>query len=311
MRLPAALAASYGLAPTAPAPVATKQAPASGDWQQARFHCCDTDWLVAAPGPRAADAVDLARREALRLESILNAFDARSAVATLNRDGRVTDPVVARVARRALELERRTEGVFSIQQGRLEHELKAFIRGGPPPAAATAANPVRVEGDTVLAAAPVDLNGIAKGWMADRVAETLEAAGAPGFVDAGGDIARPRGRVHIDAPGHAGPAGGSSTYSIATLQTTWNIATSGTTRRQRDGLSHLYDPRTGRVAAHHEQVTVVAREDCALADVLATVLCVLPSLEALAVAQRWPDVEAMFVAHGRVWWTTGFEDHVA
>lgn len=266
------------------------------------FPCCDTQWTIAV-SVGDPSAVQAAVAEVFRLEGVLNAFSPGSKVAYLNRTGEVTDADVADVVRAGLRMRQRTGGVFDITQGRLEHAVKRYIRGQ----AATVApsfgpNDVTVDGDTVRATAPVDLNGIAKGWMVDRALDTLHRAGADGFVDGGGDIAHPTGPVAIE-----GPTGG----TVAILDTRWNIATSGNSRRRRGAIDHLYDPRNGRVGASQAQVTVVSEASCAEADALATVLCVLPPRQALETATRWPGAEALFIRGGEVWWTPGFEDHVA
>lgn len=262
------------------------------------FRCCDSDWTLGAADQ---EALGRGRALALAMEKRLNAFDPGSSVSQLNREGRTADALVAAVVRRALEMRHRTGGAFDIGHGRLEHAIKGYIRGGPKPdMAAPAAALVVVDGDHVQADAPVDLNGIAKGFMADRVWESLAAAG-PAFVDAGGDIAHPLLPIDIEDP-----RGG----VVATLDTTWNVATSGNARRRRGDIDHIYDPRDGHVGARHDQVTVLSRRDCAEADALATTLAAVPSDEALALCARLPDVQAMFLRGRQVWWTPGFEAHV-
>jgi len=89
----------------------------------------------------------------------------------------------------------------------------------------------------------IDLGGIAKGWLADRLAGEL---GENCLVNLGGDLfARGRG-----PEGEGWPVGlGSATVQLRDQ----GAATSGTRRRAwRDGdevLHHLIDPRTGRPAA--------------------------------------------------------------
>lgn len=273
--------------------------------QTATFRCCDTEWTIGTTGLQAGSRVQAAQSEALRLESILNAFDPQSAVSDLNRAGHVTNPVVAAVVERALDIRRRTRGVFDIAQGDLEKAIKSYIRGDAESVSPSRVdNLVTVDGDFVTAAGRVDLNGIAKGWIVDRVYETLRGDGdasVEAFVDGGGDIAHPIGPIAIDAPG-----GG----TVAVLDTRWNVATSGNSRRRRGDVDHLYDPRTGRVGSIQQQVTVLSQLDCTEADALATVLCVLPPLEATALAESWIGVEALFVRNGQVWWTRGFESHI-
>lgn len=97
----------------------------------------------------------------------------------------------------------------------------------------------------------VDLGGIAKGWMADRLCERL---GTNALVNLGGDL-RARG---------AGPAGEGWPVGLGATTVMLNdhaAATSSVLRRRwGDGLHHLIDPRTGRPAASGlVEVSVVTR----------------------------------------------------
>jgi len=267
------------------------------------FRCCDTSWRVRARGPRAKEGVEAARATALALERRLNAFDASSAVAQLHREGSVEDAHVAAILARAEEYRVRTGGVFDVARGELEHAVKAHIRDGTPLVPAPTRATWRVEGSRVFASAPLDLNGIAKGYIVDQAHAALLATGADGFVDGGGDIARPDGPVGIESPTDPGKL-------LGVIDTSWNVATSGRARRRRGAVDHLYDPRTGRVGARHDQVTVLARRDCTEADVLATTLAVMPLDEGYRLATEWAGVEALWVKDGRMHATPGFERHV-
>jgi FAD:protein FMN transferase len=103
------------------------------------------------------------------------------------------------------------------------------------------------------AGAGVDLGGIAKGWLADRLAAEL---GENCLVNLGGDLfARGAGQ---DGDGWPVDLGG-----VTVLLRDQGAATSGVRRRawEADGevLHHLIDPRTGRPAASDlGQVSVVA-----------------------------------------------------
>jgi len=99
----------------------------------------------------------------------------------------------------------------------------------------------------------IDLGGIAKGWMADRLAERL---GDHVLVNLGGDLyARGEWPVAIAC----------KTYLLRNL----GAATSSTRKRRWGDVHHLIDPRTGLPATSRlEEVSVVA--DTALdAEVLA------------------------------------------
>ena len=132
--------------------------------------------------------------------------------------------------------------------------------------------------------APValDLNGIAKGYGVDRLAETLRGFGiAAFFVGIDGEMRasglRPDGRpwaIAVEAPDPERRA----PRAILTLED-GAVATSGDYRHgvtvQGLRLSHTMDPKTGSpLRASPASVTVVART-CAEADAWATALMVL------------------------------------
>lgn len=273
------------------------------------FGCCDTRFSVTVVGRSAQSSVEAARRTATDLERLLDAFDDESAVARLNETGRVENRHVARIVTRGLEYADRTGGVFDIQHGTYEHELKAYLRGDverPPdaPDFDVDRTVVSVSGDTVTTERPLDLNGLAKGYIVDRTRDTLDGFGRTGTVDGGGDIGRPHGPVGIESPfGDSSP--------LVVLDTRWNVASSGGYRRHRGDLDHVYDPVSGRVGTRHDLVTVLARRDCMEADALATTLATLPVSEALELANDWPDVEALVVTGGVLRRTEGFDAHRA
>lgn len=96
----------------------------------------------------------------------------------------------------------------------------------------------------------VDLGGIAKGWLADRLAEHL---GVNVLVNLCGDLfARGGGTT-----GEGWPVGfGDKTLLLKDL----GAATSGTTKRAWAGGHHLIDPRTGRPAQTDlSEASVLAR----------------------------------------------------
>ncbi|MDQ6691427.1 MAG: FAD:protein FMN transferase [Candidatus Dormibacteraeota bacterium] len=129
----------------------------------------------------------------------------------------------------------------------------------------------------------VDLGGIAKGWMADQLADTI---GGNCLINLGGDLfARGSG------PQGAGwPVGFGGTTLLLQDQ---GAATSGTRyRRWGDGLHHLIDPRTGRPSASNlEEVSVLA-SSAADAEVLAKTALLLGRAAA----------ECYLPAHSDGWW---------
>ena len=268
------------------------------------FDCCDTTFRVRSTGVRADAAVTATRDTAESLEAQLNAFDEASAVSELNRDGTVVNDHVARVVHRGLEYRERTEGVFDIYQGRVEQELKTFLRGDSdtlPTEFDTGA--VRVSGPRVTTDVELDLGGLAKGYIVDRASETLAGLGRRGFVSGGGDMSPPTGPVAIESP-----YGDDTPLKI--LDTDWHVATSGGYRRSRNGTNHIYDSTTESLGSRHESVTVLARRDCMEADALATTLAASPLSEARELAAEWDGLEALIVHDGVFHTTERFETHV-
>jgi thiamine biosynthesis lipoprotein len=98
--------------------------------------------------------------------------------------------------------------------------------------------------------AGIDLGGIAKGWMADRLRESL---GPNALANLGGDLSA--GGVGPDGAGWPVGIGG-----MTVLLRDQGAATSSTRRRRWGGEHHhLIDPRTGRPAQTGlEEVSVVA-----------------------------------------------------
>jgi thiamine biosynthesis lipoprotein len=138
-----------------------------------------------------------------------------------------------------------------------------------------------------------DLNGIAKGFGVDRLAETLRGFGiGPALAGIDGEMRaaglRPDGRpwaiaVEAPCPGRRAP------HSVLALEDA-AVATSGDYRHfieVRGGrLSHTMDPSRGApLAASPASVTVVART-CAEADAWATALMVLGAEAGGALAER-------------------------
>ena len=122
----------------------------------------------------------------------------------------------------------------------------------------------------------IDLGGIAKGWMADRLCETL---GPSCVVNLGGDL-RVRGRWPIGV--------GEATLMLHDQ----GAATSSTRKRRWGQLHHLIDPRTGLPARTGlDEVSVVAATAFQAEVVAKTALLLGPAL-----------APAYCAAHAMAWW---------
>jgi thiamine biosynthesis lipoprotein len=268
------------------------------------FRCCDTEFVIQATGIRAVSAVDTVRRKIHHLEQQLDAFDDSSAVSKLNSKGEVQNEHIARLVNRGLEYYDRTNQLFDIHQGRVEQDLKAYLRGDEdtlPESFETGT--ITVEGDHVSADVPLDLNGLAKGYIVDQAATTLQGLGRNGFVSGGGDMSPPTGPVAVESPYD-------DEKPLRTLDTNWAVASSGDYRRHRGGTDHVYDPTSERLSSRHESVTVLSRRDCMEADALATTLSALPLDDALSLAEGWDGLESLVIHDGIFHSTDGFDSHV-
>jgi thiamine biosynthesis lipoprotein len=131
--------------------------------------------------------------------------------------------------------------------------------------------------------AGIDLGGIAKGWMADRLCETL---GPNALANIGGDIS---------ATGEGAAPGGwpVGLAGVTVLLRDRGAATSSVRRRSWGGDNHhLIDPRTG-LPAHTglEEVSVIATNGVEAEVVAKTALLVGPEL-----------APAYCAGHALAWW---------
>ena len=198
------------------------------------------------------------------LAARLTRFDAGSELSILNKSaGHWTSvsPEMEGLLRESLRAHEMSAGLVNV--GVLPSMLAAgytrTLAAGPTPATLELAHSAPVL-PNVLEVAPgkarlaphvgIDLGGIAKGWMADRLAERL---GSNVLVNLGGDL-----RARGGGPdGDGWPIGlGEATILLAGQ----GAATSSVLRRRwGEGLHHLIDPRTGLPAASGlVEVSVVA-----------------------------------------------------
>ena len=130
--------------------------------------------------------------------------------------------------------------------------------------------------------AGIDLGGIAKGWMADRLRESL---GPNALANLGGDL----------NAGGLGPAGGGWPVGLAgvtVLLRGQGAATSSVRRRHWGEQHHLIDPRTGLPARTGlEEVAVVAASGVEAEVAAKAALLIGPEL-----------APAYCAAHALAWW---------
>ncbi len=270
------------------------------------------------PRDSAAVAVADARAVLGRIDAWagrLTRFEAGSDLSRLNADPRGSVPIrptLAAVLDWGRAAESMTDGIVNIAllDRRLAAESAPGVELQPEGHGVSAAGAWsldrRPRGTLVRRPAGVrfDLDGVGKGWLADRALARLARYPAA-VVDADGDVSillAPGASwwIGVEDPGHPG-------MDVATLrltgeptaaQTRFGIATSGTSvhRWRRGGVAshHLIDPRTGRPAdTDVVQATVIARSSRA-AEAWAKAAVILGSAAALDALDR-PDVDGLLI----------------
>jgi thiamine biosynthesis lipoprotein len=232
---------------------------------------------------RVEDAIEQAFAEMARLVALLGRHDSSSPVAELNARGRMSDapPELLTLLQRARRLYFVTRGVFDVTVQPLVDLFRA-TRGAPKPIEWVEAvglvglDRLRVAGRTLSfdrSGMGLTLDGIAKGFVVDRMAETLAGRGVHRFlINAGGDI-RARGGKEGGQPWQVGvrdPRDPDTLLEVVTLRD-GAIATSGNYER---AVAHIVDGRGGW-ASHASASASVSAPDATAADALATALFVL------------------------------------
>lgn len=268
---------------------------------------------LAHPDPAEADRlIALCLEEVARLERVFSLYRADSALARLNRDGVLDAPPadLVRLLSEAAAFSRRTDGAFDptvqpLWQLYAGHFARPGVDpAGPPEAVLRAARELvdhrklRVEPGRVAFAGrgmAVTLNGIAQGYVTDRVSERLRAEGMTDVLVDLGEI-RALGHHPSGRPWSVGLADPLvDGRNVGTLEIADRaVATSGGYGTPFDAagrFTHLFDPATGGCAREWLAVTVLA-PDATTADALSTALSVAPEARAAVLLDRFPGTAA-------------------
>ena len=248
---------------------------------------------IALAHPDAPRLIDAARAEITRLERIFSLYRADSELARLNAAARLDAPSLDLVTCLGLcdRMHRATGGAFDPSVQPLwdlyaQAATQARLPGTDEIAAAQARTgwqSLRLDSASIemRPGMALTLNGIAQGFIADRVADLLRDRGVENVLIDTGEIA---------AIGHA-PQGGAWPVTIRDgkelrLQDR-ALATSaplGTVLDAAGTVGHILDPLSGRPAgAQWRQITVSARQ-AAVADALSTAACLMPDRAAIEAA---------------------------
>jgi len=294
--------------------------PASGSpllhrWQGIALGADASLQLYHPDAAEAARLIDDSLAEVRRLERIFSLYDQNSALCRLNRAGQLADPPQELVELLAVcgRIHRATGGAFdaTVQQ---PWDLYAGRFGAPcadlaGPSSVAIGHALARQGVEAVAFDPerirflrpgmaLTLNGIAQGYITDRVAELLRARGVVHtLVDMGETRAldgHPAGRPW--SVGLKDPRDQNGLLQQVALDDQ-AIATSGGYGTQFDAagrFNHIFNPATGGCATRYLSVSVVA-PSATVADALSTAFSLMPMDRAAGVLTETGATDAYFV----------------
>lgn len=257
---------------------------------------------------QALRLVDQAQAEVRRLENIFSLYREDSDLARLNRQGFLVSP-----AKELVDILRHCNDAWRLTGGAFDPTVQplwmAYQRHFADPGAA-ATGPSRgliqraldrVGFDRLAysedrielpaAGSALTFNGIAQGYVTDKVVDLLRAGGVEhALVDMG--ESRAIGSAPEDRPWRIGIADPSKSDSILKVLRVMDraVATSSPAGFRFDGngwFTHIIDPRTGSTPQRYASLSVVARA-ATMADALSTAFNLM-DVEAIACAIRQVD----------------------
>lgn len=271
----------------------------------------------------AEDALLAGFAEIERLEALLSITRENSDVMRINTAN--GQPVT--VAKETAEVISLAQHYAQLSDGALDITIRSasalwdFTAGAIPDAAALQQavslidyRGLHLDGQTVtLEKGAVDLGGIAKGYIADRVATVLKEKGVrSALIDLGGNIVVVGDKA--GQPFRVGIKDPSATDSLCAVieKSDASVVTSGIYERgfNQDGVRyhHLLNPATGMPVQNTlASVTIVCAKS-ADADALSTACFVMGEERARTLIESLPDTEALFVRRdGTLSATTGLD----
>ncbi|ROV56255.1 FAD:protein FMN transferase [Neisseria chenwenguii] len=242
--------------------------------------------------------------EVLRLEKIFSLYRDDSAISRLNREGRLNSPPADLLAVLSLsrKIHRATKGAFDPSIQPLWNLYADYFRRHPKaetlPSEADMKKALRLVGfdkvrfdDAAVSFAEkgmsLSLNGIAQGYITDKIVELLRKNGIRrALADMGEIRGLDDGKVGTWRVGIKNPQDESQVLLTVPLQNQ-AFATSGgygTTMDEAGKFTHLFDPRTGLATPRYRSISVMAAT-AAVADAFSTAFSVMPKTDIRTAAE--------------------------
>lgn len=262
------------------------------------FYAFDTFVSLTLYGKNAKNASAEAEQMMIRLENEFSMYRSGSYTFLIN-NAEINSPVkvsgeYAALLKKSVELCRKSHGAFDISVAPLSALWDVKNRTVPPGAAEIAAaaaklgcDKLEITDDSVTKKADVkiDLGGIAKGYAADRLKETVKSAGvSKGILNLGGNVCVIGGKSPSKdwTVGITDPFDTSKIYTDVKVRDT-SVITSGGYQRYFEYNSkiyhHIISPYTGYPAESDLASATVIYDDATAGDALSTAVFVLGSSE--------------------------------
>ncbi len=262
---------------------------------------------------QAQEVIGRAFEEMDRLTSLLDRYRAVSPIGALNKEGHLTDvpPEVAHVLGRSFHFHNLSGGAFDITVQPLVDLYKEHFRAHHAPPSdkdlhkvldLVDARAVSFDGKAIRfkkEGMGITLDGIAKGYIIDQMAESIRGSGIEHvLVNAGGDIRAAGGKkdgtpwkVGIQNPDKKGP------YVDVIEMANGAVATSGNYEIYFDEekfYHHIVNPRTGISPRQSSSVSVMA-SNVMDADALSTAVFVLEPKEGARFIEEVPGTKCLII----------------
>lgn len=287
---------------------------------QKELFAMDTVFSLKVWGDEAA--LDVISDELTRLDALLDATDAESAIGRLNA-GEPLDGEAAMLVRQAVDYSEATGGAFDptvyplVRLWGFTDETQRVPSDAEIAAALTKIGTDQVQlGENAVSLHPgaaIDLGGIAKGYAADRCVALLEQNDATAaLLSLGGNIqtygTKPDGTAW--RVGIADPRQPEQAIASVSVSGTKALVTSGGYQRcfEADGVTyhHIIDPKTGRPAESGLASVTILADSATMADAYSTALFVMGLQDAVDFWRAEQRFEAVFITtDGEIYATEG------
>lgn len=289
LRLLAAAGAALAL------PGATSPQPPVTRWRGVALGAPACLELIGIEPARAGRLIAACLEELARLEAIFSLYDPRSALCRLNREGRLRQPPaelveVLGLARRLAEL---SHGAFDVTLQPLWQAVARDATREERRAARRLVDWRRLEvgPEAVALGRPgmaVTLDGIAQGYLTDRIALLLRAGGAERVLVDLGEL-RALGPHPLGRPWRIGLAPGDAVLALEEGAVASSAALVA-------GRPRILDPRSGEPPAPAGRVVRVLAPEAVVADGLSTALAVTGPAEAAGLLPAFPGARLLAAA---------------